>query len=203
MSKYLWLLDAGHGGMKNGMYQTEGKRSPKWPDGSILYEGEFNRAVASRLMEKMTSKGLRYMQIHDSMDDTSLSARVSNINYLDRDYNNCILLSIHANAGGGHGWEVYTSRGETDSDKIATVFADKVQTQFPYARIRGDMVDGDVDKEANFYILTKTNCPAILTENFFMDNQEECQCILNNPEGRNAVAEALFQAIFEIEKNGY
>ena len=34
------ILDAGHGGMINGKYQTKGKRSPVWEDGSVLYEGD-------------------------------------------------------------------------------------------------------------------------------------------------------------------
>ena len=50
-SKYLWILDNGHGGMIDGVYQTPGKRSPVWPDGTQLFEGEFNRAIVDRLMK--------------------------------------------------------------------------------------------------------------------------------------------------------
>lgn len=203
MSKHLWLIDSGHGGMSNGQYATEGKRSPTWGDGSVLYEGEFNRAIANRLMEKMTACNLRYMQIHEPVKDLDLVSRVNKVNYYNRDYENCILISIHANAGGGSGFEVFTSKGETDSDKIATVFADKVKEIFPASRIRSDMSDGDVDKESNFYILRKTHCPAILIENFFMDNEQECKKILMSSVGREDIAEAHFQAIMEIEINGY
>jgi len=51
MSRYTWLLDPGHGGIIDGVYQTAGKRSPRFPDGSILYEGEFNRDVVKRIMQ--------------------------------------------------------------------------------------------------------------------------------------------------------
>ena len=51
MSRYTWLLDPGHGGFIDGVYQTAGKRSPEFPDGSRLYEGEFNRDVVSRIMD--------------------------------------------------------------------------------------------------------------------------------------------------------
>ena len=44
-SKYIWILDNGHGGIINGVYQTAGKRSPIWADGTQLFEGEFNRAI--------------------------------------------------------------------------------------------------------------------------------------------------------------
>jgi hypothetical protein len=36
-------LDAGHGGLKNGVYQTAGKRSNHPVDGEVFYEGVNNR----------------------------------------------------------------------------------------------------------------------------------------------------------------
>ena len=39
------ILDAGHG------YNTKGKRSPVWSDGSQLFEWEFNRDVVKRIRE--------------------------------------------------------------------------------------------------------------------------------------------------------
>jgi N-acetylmuramoyl-L-alanine amidase len=33
--------------------------------------------------------------------------------------------------------------------------------------MRTDFSDGDADKEAHLYVLKNTNCPAVLTENFF------------------------------------
>ena len=52
------LLDAGYGGVINGEYQTSGKRSPVWEDGSVLYEGEFNRGIKYRLKEKLQQEGI-------------------------------------------------------------------------------------------------------------------------------------------------
>jgi N-acetylmuramoyl-L-alanine amidase len=112
----------------------------------------------------------------------------------------CIFLSVHANAGGGRGWEVYTSLGETKSDKIATVFFNKIKEEFGQIRMRSDYRDGDPDKEEpQFDVVVGTRMPAILTENFFMDNLDECKNILMSENGRDRVADALFQAILEIE----
>ncbi|MCG9704983.1 hypothetical protein [Photobacterium damselae] len=47
MKQPLFILDAGHGGIINGQYQTAGKRSPIWSDGSQLFEGEFKRVSVS------------------------------------------------------------------------------------------------------------------------------------------------------------
>ena len=64
------------------------------------------------------------------------------------------------------------------------------------------MVDGDVDKEANFSVLTGTRMPAILTETFFMDNEDECKRYLMTPLGRQTIARAHFKAVMDIEQNG-
>lgn len=56
------LLDNGHGGIVNGEYQTTGKRSPIWDDGSQLFEGEFNRAIVNRIIERLTSLNINYVQ---------------------------------------------------------------------------------------------------------------------------------------------
>ena len=74
------LLDAGHGGMINGLYQTSGKRSPVWEDGSVLYEGEFNRAIKSRLMEMLQMDGINYVDINPQQVDLSLEDRVDYAN---------------------------------------------------------------------------------------------------------------------------
>ena len=60
--------------------------------------------------------------------------------------------------------------------------------------MRKDMEDGDPDKEANFYILRKTDCPAILAENLFMDNEKDCRLLLSD-EFRNRLADSYVSFI--------
>ena len=91
------LLDAGHGGMINGQYQTQGKRSPVWSDGSQLFEGEFNRQIKSKIMELCQMDGLKYVDINPQQTDLSLQDRVRYANTYDA--SESIFLSIHANAG--------------------------------------------------------------------------------------------------------
>ncbi len=200
-SKYLWLLDNGHGGIIDGLYQTEGKRSPNWDDGSILYEGEFNRAIVNRLIEMLTAERINYVNIVPELEDISLNERVKRANSY-HSQSSCIYVSIHANAGGGKGYEVYTSTGTTYSDKVATVLYQEFENQFPDIKMRSDVSDGDVDKEANFYVLKNTKMPAALTENFFMDNEQECKNYLMSREGRDRIAQAHFAAIKNIEESG-
>lgn len=198
----LWLLDPGHGGIINGIYQTSGKRSPVWQDGltiSVLYEGEFTRDIVKRLAVLLLWAGIEHRIIVKEEHDISLSERVSRAKAWN---SNSVYVSVHANAGSGRGYEVYTSPGQTASDEIATVFLDTFAQVFPEARPRLDISDGDPDKEAKFYVLVKTPMPAILTECFFMDTEEECKKYLMTSEGRNLIALAHYQAIAQIEKEG-
>ena len=196
-----FLLDPGHGGILDGEYQTEGKRSPIWPDGSILHEGEFTRDIVRRIVSLAPIFDIRCINLVPEQEDTSLAERVKRANNLKKNITGeVIYVSIHANAGGGRGIEVFTSPGFTRSDAIATVFLDKMSAMFPDVRKRTDMSDGDPDKEAGFYVLKKTAMPAILTENFFMDNEKECREVLLTDSGRYKIALAHLAAMIKIDK---
>lgn len=199
MSRQIVILDNGHG------KETAGKRSPEGmlvpqddPNGTALYEFEFNRDVAERTMRLLSESGLDFYELVPEVEDISLRERVERVNNLvtsnpDVDY---FLISIHANAGGGTGWEAFTSVGETESDKIAEIFYAHAERVFPEFRMRKDESDGDPDKEAHFYVLKNTICPAVLTENFFMDKIEDLELIITD-EGRQRVAQLHHDAIKE------
>jgi len=190
------LLDNGHGGVLNGVYQTSGKRSPMWNDGTILYEGEYNRAIVNGVMEELTRLEIPYVNIAPELTDTSLTERVKRANKID----NSVYVSIHSNAGpaSAHGFELFTYHGESDSDKYATIFARKFQEEFPTVKFRSDYSDGDIDKESSFYVLRHTNMPAVLLENFFMTNEHECREYLMSSHGRKRVIRYIVEAIKEI-----
>jgi N-acetylmuramoyl-L-alanine amidase len=94
---------------------------------------------------------------------------------------------------------MYTSPNETKSDKIATVFGEEFQLEFPNRRLRTDFSDGDLDKERRFYVLTRTKMPAVLTENFFMDNFEEFRDILNTRDGRQKIIDYHVKTIIRTK----
>jgi len=206
-SHYLWIFDNGHGGIIDGVYQTAGKRSPLWDDGTQLFEGEFNRSIVNRLVKLCKEKNIECVNLVNTDQDVSLRKRTDTANDIYREQlqnegKPCIYVSVHANGfnqESAHGWGVYTSIGETKSDKIATILFGKASTEFPNHKMRSDSYsDGDVDKEANFWVLRKTVMPAILSENFFMTNREECKLLLSE-EGRDRIAKIHFDMIQEIE----
>ena len=195
-SKYLWLFDNGHGGMIDGVYQTAGKRSPLWPDGEILYEGEFNRGIVNRLMKLCADAGIDAINLVDTQEDVPLSERTSNANSIAKTSDKpCIYVSVHANGfseESANGWSVYTSEGITKSDEIAKILLDKATAEFPDEYMRGT-------KESNFYVLRNTSMPAILSENFFMTNSDNCHKYLLSEDGRDRITKIHFEMIQDIE----
>lgn len=194
--KPIVILDNGHG------KETAGKRSPIWSDGSQLFEWEFNRDIVRRISAKLDDLRIGYEILTPETTDVPLSERCRRANEICRNPDiDAFLISIHANAGGGTGWEVYTSPGETKADAIATVFAEEAEQLFAPDgwRMRFDYTDGDPDKEAGFYILKHTVCPAILTENFFMDSEKDCRFIMSD-NGRELITNMHVSAIKRVIK---
>ena len=58
------------------------------------------------------------------------------------------------------------------------------------------MSDGDMDWEEGFYILRKSWCPAVLTENFFMDFRSDLE-YLQSRAGKQAVVDTHVEGIVE------
>lgn len=191
------LLDNGHGGIVNNVYQTPGKRSPVWSDGKQLFEGEFNRAIVNGIIERLTQLDIPYVNIAPEYRDVTLRTRVERANKYPA--SKSFYLSVHSNAGGGKGSEIFTSIGSTKSDKIATIFGQEYKKEFPNKKLRTDFSDGDLDKEQSFYVLRRTKMPAILTENFFMDNEEECREILMNLGERKKIINYHVEAILRVK----
>ena len=165
------LIDNGHG------HNTPGKRSP---DGKFL-EATYNREIARRVVSILKSRGYDSELLVPEDDDIPLSERVrrTNAHCQALGKSNVILISLHLNAAGdgtkwmnATGWSCYTCKGQTESDRLADSLYKAAIKNFPGKRIRTDYSDNDPDWEENFYILRHSLCPAVLTENFFMDSPD-------------------------------
>lgn len=189
------LIDNGHGLM------TAGKRSP---DG-LFREAFYNREIAKRVVADLLDRGCDAELLVPEDDDISLSERVRRVNaacfLLGKQ--NVILVSIHVNAAGNGtkwlnatGWSVYTCKGQTESDRLAECLCEAALKNFPGRRIRTDFSDGDSDWEEQFYILRKSMCPAVLTENFFIDSRSDLD-YLQSRSGKQAVVDTHVEGIVE------
>ena len=193
------LSDPGHG------IDTPGKRSP---DG-LFREYLWNRQVADLILDGLLSAGVDAALLVTETNDVSLRNRVNRVNTICNRIgaSNVLLVSIHANAAGNgsawmnaKGWSCYTSPGQTESDKVAEFLYKAFEQEFAERRIRTDYRDGDKDWEENFYILTKAACPAVLLENFFYDNRDECKWLLQE-DTKKRVALAASNGIFNYLKH--
>lgn len=152
-------------------------------------------------MKLCTDAGIECVDLVDTQEDMPLSERTDKANdiyrqQINKDGKPCIYVSIHSDGfsdESANGWSVYTSEGETKSDIIARVLLDKATTEFPDEKMRGA-------KESNFWVLRKTVMPAILSENFFMTNSENCHKYLLSEDGRDRIAKIHFEMIKEIEE---
>ena len=172
------LIDNGHG------EDTAGKRSPDW----TLREYAYTREIAKVVVKELCDRGYDAELLVPEINDISLAERVRRAN----DYcaklgkENVILVSIHNNAAGNgewknaRGWCCFTTKGKTESDVLAEYLYKAAEKIFVGHKIRTDKSDGDKDWEYPFYICRKSLCPAVLVENFFMDNKEDLAYLLSD-----------------------
>ena len=93
-------------------------------------------------------------------------------------------------------WEVYTTRGQNNSDRLATSIGMAHAALFPNQKARTDRSDGDLDKEANFSVLRHANCPAVLMEGEFIHTKAG-EDIIANPSNRQKMAKAVAEGVIE------
>ena len=209
------LIDNGHG------HNTPGKRSP---DGKFR-EYAYNREIAKRIVADLIDRDYDAELLVPEDNDISLEERVRRVNKIclasgqscptrsgispaTTGHTNVILVSVHVNAAGNGskwtnatGWSVYTCKGQTSSDKLAECLCEAAIKNFPGKRIRTDYSDGDSDWEENFYILRHTLCPAVLTENFFMDSKSDLE-YLQSQAGKQTIIDTHVEGIIEyLEMN--
>lgn len=199
------IIDPGHGGIDaNGVYTTNGKYFI-FANGEIAYEGVINRTIAKALGDKLKShnKNVIFTVKPNDCTDLSLSKRVAIANKYPS--NSSIFISIHNNAaaisGVARGFEIFTTPGQNNSDKLAEAIYKEVASLY-YSlglKLRPDLSDSDHDKEANFYIIKGVNMPAVLLECLFFDNIEDYKK-LKDPIFINKLAEAICNGILAYSK---
>lgn len=189
------LIDNGHG------ENTPGKRSP---DGRLREYFEA-RELADLIVSGLLKNGIDAERIVKENVDVSLAERCRRVNEMCGRLGtaNVILISVHCNAAGmgewmkARGWSAYTTKGKTKADALATCLYDIAEKEFVGMTIRKDMSDGDPDWEENFYILQKSKCPAVLTENFFQDNREDVEFLLS-AEGKRKIVKVHVEGIIKF-----
>lgn len=212
------VIDAGHGSIEDGKYLTAGKQSPTWQDSLKIYEGYSNKLMALDLSYKLSLSHIDNTILNSSASDLTLLERSQKVTELFNIDSRLLLISLHHNAqiatngdytdfeglkgftstttGGASGIEVYTSVGRTESDNFAE--------NYLMPNLKGYLNDlhfrnNGKCKEANFHILAKTPCLAVLIEFMFMTTYTDC-LIIADPYYRDAFTTAITVAILNYNK---
>ena len=145
-------------------YNIHGGHSLKCRGASgLLDEVNEDRKVKNRVIELLRAKG---HTVYDCTDDggTTPIKNLKNIVSKCNAHNVDLDVSIHLNAGGGHGCEVYGY-----SNNISGVGA-RVSANIASAL---GITNRGFKVRTNLYVLHRTNSPAILIECCFVDSKED------------------------------
>lgn len=171
------VIDPGHGGKDPGAVGPSG-----------IKEANVNLQVALKVAEKLQRAGLSVKLTRTTDVFVDLQPRCDIANSWGADY----FVSIHCNAAGtpeARGTETYCyklgGKGE--------VLAKSIQAELIAATGR---LNRGV-KTANYYVLRRTNMPAVLTELAFISNPEE-ERLLSNPEFQEKCALAIARGIGKV-----
>jgi N-acetylmuramoyl-L-alanine amidase len=206
-NEFLICLDAGHGGLRPGVgadkYTTYPSKCFHHRQGNFhgygwFFEGVFNRSLAYYLYNYLLDYGFQVKKIYEDINDTTLNKRCQLANSYASMAKHSILVSIHGNAATptARGWEIFTSPGQTKSDLLATSIGDKVRTATPGWVHRADYIDGDLDREARFTMLTGISMPAVLSENGFFTNYNDA-CLMIDNSWQQSIAKAHAKGILD------
>ncbi len=184
------LIDNGHG------ENTPGKRSP---DGR-LREWAYSREIADMVVSGLRKRGIDAERIVKEDTDVPLSERCRRANAVYKETGKkAILISIHCNAAGNggswlnaRGWSVFVSNNASaNSKKLATCLGEAAEVQRVTIRKQTPKL---MYWEQNLAICRDSNCPAVLTENFFQDNKEDVEYLLSR-EGKDTVSRIHIEGI--------
>lgn len=186
------LIDNGHG------KDTPGKCSPD----KALLEWRWSREAAQMIAKQLQQHGFKVVLVVPEQQDISLAQRCIRVNRIVKEStDDCILLSIHNNAAGGDGrwhdakgWSVFVSPNRSKrSEQLANCLLDAAKA----ADLMGNRW---IPKEGywvkNLAMCRETKCPAVLIENLFMDNKEDCRYLLSDA-GKRAIVNATVLGVIK------
>jgi len=153
MERPVVVLDPGHGGYDPGAVYNG------------LKEKDLNLVLALKVAERL--EGVRTLLTRERDIYVSLADRVA----LSKRAEPALFLSLHANAGGGHGFESFVYSGLGANDPALKV-QQALHGETMAALGRWNIRDRGM-KRAAFYVLKYNPRPAVLIESLFLDNARE------------------------------
>ena len=188
---FVLILDNGHGS------NTPGKCSPD----RTLREYAWTRIMTDLIAKKARARGIRTEIIVPETTDVPLATRSARANAIARrnGLKKCLFISVHINAAGADGrWHDatgFTAWVAANASRNSKTFARLVTAEMKARGLGGNRAPNPLGYHtANFAVIRRADCPAVLTENLFQDNREEAKYLLT-PQGQDTIAEAHVAAI--------
>ncbi len=153
MSKPVVVLDPGHGGYDPGAVAFG------------LQEKELNLKLALETAKRLS--GVKVLLTRDRDVFVSLANRVAFSSRAGAD----LFLSLHANAGGGRGFESFVC-SNLNAGHAAVKKQESIHKEVMAALSPWNIIDRGM-KRAAFYVLRNNPRPAVLIESLFIDNERE------------------------------
>ena len=173
------VIDAGHGGSDNG----------------VTVEGITEKEIVEQLISKIqTLNKNKNIVIHFTRSTDQfipLDDRTTFINTIKPD----LVLSLHVNSStnkDNSGMEFYVSKESTNYDS-SNLIAEKFQTKFLNANFKVAAI-----KNANFYILKKSEVPALIIELGYLTNENDKKNLVNIQQ-QNQIAKKILECISELK----
>lgn len=180
-------IDAGHGGSDPGAVK-------------YIVERDVNLVMALACRDYLNANGVSTkMSRTSNSTDTSINSMAREANSWGAD----LVISIHNNAGGGDGFEVYHTvgggKGKTLAQNIETEIKRIGQNS------RGLKTRRDTDGTDYYGMIRLTDAPAVICEGVFVDNATDVQ-IADTAEEQRAFGYAYARGILKtlgITDKGY
>ncbi|MCM1226254.1 MAG: N-acetylmuramoyl-L-alanine amidase [Clostridium sp.] len=173
-------------GEKRYFFKSNGALDPEFPkvfvgvghggvdSGAVKYivEKEYTLKTGKLVAEHLKNAGIEFIMSRDADIDTTMEGKLK----LCNDYDPDLIIDIHFNAVGGHGFEVYYSMYGGMSLTLAENINAEV-SKFMYSNGCKTFIRNGADR---FTIIRETNAPSVLIEGGFVDDWDDAQFIKAN-----------------------
>lgn len=154
--------------------------------GKCITEAEYNMELMEAVASYLEVAGCRVLRVQEH--------KLADITAASNEWGADLFVSLHCNAANrrARGTESFACRGSAKGKHLASCIQKQLLASI-------DTVDRGV-KEAGFYVLRHTDCPAALIEVAFIDNEEDEQLLLTH---KDEIARAIARGVTDycVETN--
>lgn len=150
------VLDPGHGGKDPGAVK-------------YLIEKDVNLTISKACRDELKANGWKVYMTRTGEQNPGINARSAYINRVDP----AVAVSIHANAGGGDGAEVYHSIVGGTGKKLAQNILKEIEKTGQNRHGSGVKTRKNAQGRDYYGVIRDTRCPAVIVEVGFVDNRKD------------------------------